>query len=168
MKAVADSTPLIYFAKIGRLSLLKFYSEIFIPKAVYEETVVKGLKKGFLDAKIIQSEIEKGAIKVKELSKEEQKEAQELMKFAEIGKGEAEAIILAKSLNAELILDDLVAQGTARTLGLEPHWTTSFILKLLSIKKLKKKEARKIIEKLVEAGYRISSDVLIELLKKLD
>lgn len=168
MRAVADSTALIYLAKIGRLELLKIYAEVFITGAVYEETVIKGLKKGFLDAKIIRGEIEKGAIKLKKLSEEQQKEAQELMKFAEIEAGEAEAIVLAKNLKSELLLDDLVAQGAAKALGLEPLWTTSFVLKLLSEKKLQKKEARKIIEKLVDAGYRISGDVLIELLKRLE
>ncbi len=168
MKAVSDSTALIYLAKIGKLELLKTYSEVFIPGAVYQEVVIEGLKKGFLDAKIIQRELEKGAVKLKELSEEQQKEARELTKFAEIEAGEAEAIVLAKNLNSELLLDDLVAQGAAKTLGIEPLWTTSFILKLLGEKKIQKKEARKIIEKLVDAGYRISEEVLIELLKKLE
>lgn len=168
MRAVVDSTPLIYLAKIGRLELLKVYSEVFIPRAVYEETVSKGLKKGFLDAEIIKREIEKGAVKLKELSGKQQKEAQELTKFAEIDAGEAESIVLARHLNSELLLDDLVAQGVAKTLGLEPLWTTSFVLKLLGAKRLQKKEARKIIEKLVDTGYRISGDVLIELLKKFE
>jgi len=167
MKVVADSTTLIYLTKIGRLGLLRAYGEVFIPGAVYEETVDRGLKKGFLDAKIIQREVEKGAIIFKELAKEQKKEAQELMKFAEIEVGEAEAIVLAKDLNSELLIDDLVAQGVARALGFEPLWTTSFILKQLGEKKLSKKEAREIVEKLVEAGYRISEEVLIELLRKL-
>ncbi len=168
MRAITDSTPLIYLAKVGKLELLRAYTEVFIPGAVYEETVNKGLKKGFLDAQIIQKEIEKGAIKVKELNARQQKEAQEFMKFAEIEAGEAETIILARDLDAELILDDLVAQGAAKVLGLELLWTTSLVLMLLGEKKLQKKEARKIIEELVEAGYRISEDVLIELLRKLE
>lgn len=168
MKAVADSTVLIYLAKIGRLRLLKIYDSVFVPGAVYEETVNTGLKKGFLDAKTIKSEIERGTIKLKELGEEQKKEAQELMRFAEIEAGEAEAMVLARSLEAELLLDDLVAQGVAKTLGLEPLWTTSFVLKMISEKKLSKREAREIMEKLVEAGYRISEDVLIELLKKLE
>lgn len=168
MKAVADSAPLIYLSKIGRLELLRAYTEVFIPSAVYEETVSKGLEKGFLDARIIQKETEKEAIKIKELGAVQQKEAQELMKFAGIEAGEAEAIVLAKDLKSDLLLDDLVAQGVAKAIGLEPLWTTSFVLKLLSEKKLQKREARTTIEKLVEAGYRISEDVLIELLKKLE
>ncbi|MFQ5815247.1 MAG: hypothetical protein ACE5G7_01995 [Candidatus Hydrothermarchaeaceae archaeon] len=168
MKAVADSAPLIYLAKIGRLELLRAYTEVLVPGAVYMETVSKGLEKGFLDAKIIQMEMDRGAIKLTELSAGQQKEAQELMKFAGIESGEAEAIVLAKDLNLDLLLDDLVAQGVAKALGLEPLWTTSFVLKLLSEKKLKKQEARETIEKLVGAGYRISEDVLIELLKKLE
>ncbi len=168
MRAVVDSTPLIYLAKIGRLELLRTYSDVFIPRAGHEETVVKGLEKRFPDAKLIQREMEKGTIKLQELSAHQQREARELMKFAEIEAGEAEAIVLAKNLRSDMLLDDLVAQGVAKALNLKPLWTTSFVLKLFAEKKLPKKEARKIIEELVGAGYRIGEDVLIELFRKLE
>ncbi|MBC7090737.1 MAG: hypothetical protein H5T50_02330 [Nitrososphaeria archaeon] len=41
--AVSNSTPLIYFAKIGRLDVLRVvFDKIFIPEAVFEETVIRG------------------------------------------------------------------------------------------------------------------------------
>jgi predicted nucleic acid-binding protein len=43
MVAVSNSTPLIALSKIGKLNLLREYFEkISIPKAVYDEVVVKG------------------------------------------------------------------------------------------------------------------------------
>ena len=168
MKVVVDATPLIYLAKINRLSLLNYYTEIFIPGAVYNEAVEKGLEKGFFDSKVIQQVVEEKTFRVIELSKKQGQEATELMTFANIGAGEAQAIILARNLAAEVILDDLVAHGAAKTLGLEPLWMTSFILKLYGDKTLDKKEAREVIEGLVGAGYRISGDVLIEIFKILE
>ncbi|UZE91967.1 MAG: DUF3368 domain-containing protein [Methanosarcinales archaeon] len=168
MKAISNSTPLIYLAKINHLDLLeKVYDQIYIPTSVYEETVVRGLEKKFLDAGIIKNAVEKGTIEVKELTSEQKAEAERLTQFANIGGGEAEAIVLAKHLNLELIIDDVVAQGVARTLGLDTHWTTSFIIRLVSKKLLSRKEARKMIEDLVSSGYRISEEVLIEILKVL-
>jgi predicted nucleic acid-binding protein len=163
---ILNSTPLIYLTKIGRLDLL-ISEEILIPKAVYEEVVSKGLEKRFLDAKIIQDAVEKKSIKVKELNPEQKREARELMKFAEIGIGEAEAIILAKDQKAELLIDDVVGIGVAKALNVTTLWTTSFILKLVSEQRLQKRKAKEIIKQLVEAGYRIDGEVLVELLEKL-
>jgi predicted nucleic acid-binding protein len=163
---ILDSTPLIYLTKIGRLDLL-LSEEILIPRAVYEEVVTKGLEEGFLDAKIIQDTVEKKAIKVRELGPRQKKEAKELMKFAEIEIGEAEAIVLAKDQKAELLMDDAVGNGVAKALNVIALWTTSFILKLVSEQHLQKGEAREIIKQLVEAGYRINEEVLVELLEKL-
>lgn len=168
MKVVLDSTPLIYLAKIGRLSLLKeAYEELYIPTAVYNETVTMGLERGFFDAKTIQKWIDEKKIEIKKLDEKQTKETKRLIKFAEIETGEAEAIILAQHLKADLILDDAVAQGVAKSIGLEPLWTTSFILKLTHLKILEKEEALEAIKKMVRAGYRISEEVLLELFEIL-
>ncbi len=164
---ILDSTPLIYFAKIGRLELL-MSEEVLIPEAVYHEVVTRGLEKGFLDAKVIQDAVKTKAVKIKKLDPGGKKEAEELMKFAQIERGEAEALVLAKGEKAELLMDDAVGQGVARTLNINALWTTSFILKLVSLQLLGRKEAREIIKQLVKAGYRISEDVLLELLEKLE
>lgn len=168
MKAVADSAPLIYLAKIGRLELLTAYYEVFIPEAVYEEVVEKGTAKRFPDALIIRKEIKNKRIRLKKLDDKQRKEAQELRRFANIGAGEAEATVLAKVLSSDLILDDVLAQGVAGTFGLKPLWTTSFILKLLGEGKISKEETKRVIEDLVGAGYWIGEDVLVKLLKKLE
>ncbi|NOZ59248.1 MAG: hypothetical protein GXO66_06710 [Euryarchaeota archaeon] len=168
MKAVADSTTLIYLAKIGRLGLLTGYYEVFIPGAVYDEVVERGVAKGFPDALIIRRAVEKGEVKVEKLDPEGCREAQELKRFANIGAGEAEAITLAKFLKAELIIDDALAHGVARTFAIKPLWTTSFILKLFSEGVIGKEEAREILEELVEAGYWVGEDVLLKLLRKLE
>ena len=45
MVVVANSTPLIALSKIGLFELLKdYFSEILIPKEVYEEVVIRGGK----------------------------------------------------------------------------------------------------------------------------
>ncbi len=46
MIAVSNSSPLIHLSNINKFSLLNyFYEEVFIPKAVYDEVVVRGKRR---------------------------------------------------------------------------------------------------------------------------
>ncbi len=165
---VADSTCIIYLAKVGKLDLLKaMYGTVFIPKEVYTETVERGKEKKIVDAEIIGKAVEKGLIEVKELSKAQKMEAERLRSLAAIGRGEAEAIILARDSKSGLLMDDVVALGVAKLYGLETLWTTTLILKAVRRGVLTKRDGRRMIENLVSAGYRLAGDVLVELLGEL-
>lgn len=95
-KVVSNTTPIISLLKISKLSLLQeLYGEIYIPHAVFKE-IEAGKEKVFYKdlskidwIKIIDIE-DKNALKY----------------FLDIDAGEAEAIILATELNADLILMD--------------------------------------------------------------
>jgi len=54
MIVVSDTTPLIGLASIGRLNVLQeLFGEVYIPQAVYDETVTHGHAEG--SAKLEQS-----------------------------------------------------------------------------------------------------------------
>jgi hypothetical protein len=166
---VADSTCVIYLARIGRFDLLKaVYGKVLIPREVYNETVKRGKEKGFVDAEIIEKAIKEGLIEVKGLSKAQKKEVERLCSLAAIGRGEAEAIVLARDSKSELVMDDAVALGAAKLYGLKTLWTTTLILKAVRLGILTKRDGRRTIEDLVVAGYRLAGDVLVELLRELD
>lgn len=98
MKIVSNTSPLINLAIIGELDLIpKLYGTIHIPKAVFDEIVVQG--KGQAGAEQIKNSdwIKVHAVKNKLLLKS--------LKL-ELDKGEAEAIVLAIELSANLILLD--------------------------------------------------------------
>ena len=60
MIVVSDSTPLMHFAKVGKLELLKSaYGELVISNAVFEETVSEGILLGEEDAFLIEKEVGK-------------------------------------------------------------------------------------------------------------
>ncbi len=162
---VADATPLIHLSRIEKLSLLRrVFTKIIIPEAVYQEVVIKGREKFIISAETIARQ--QWIIK-KRLSQKQQEEAKDLLRTANIGAGEAEAIILAKAENVGIIIDDIVGVKIAQSFGLETYWTTSVIFKAVAEKKLKKSEAREIIESLIRTGYRLKSEVLLEILKKI-
>ncbi len=162
---VADSTPLIHLSKIGKLEILKqVFNQIIIPEAVYNEAVVKGKEKSIISANIIDSQ--KWIIK-KNLNENQRLESKNLLKNANIGSGEAEAIILAKSDKLGLIIDDSVGIKVAESFGIETFWTTSVILKAVSKNILTKQKAKEIIENLVKSGLRLKAETLILILNKL-
>jgi len=95
---VSNASPLINLARIQRFDLLRrFFEYITIPTAVYEEVVVRGQERdGSLDvrnAAWISTAVPADALAVAALT-------------AQLDLGEASAIILARELNADLLLID--------------------------------------------------------------
>ena len=153
---IANSTPLIALAKINRLDLLKeVYSQIVIPKAVYEEVAISGKgKKGSV-------EITKAKwIKVKEVRDEKLKKFLQL----ELGKGEAEVIALAYEANADLvIMDENRGRRMARMFSLNVSGTIGTIIEA-------KKEGllnnvQEVLDELINADVWIGEDLYEEALR---
>ena len=164
---VSNSSPLIHLSKIGWLILLKkIFNRVVIPRAVFQETVIKGEDKGYLDAKLIRKATEEW-IEVKDLEESQRKEFNLILKMAPIGHAEAEAIVLAKDMNLPILVDDLIAQRIAKSYEIETYWTTSVVLRAWKENIISKDKTKKIIEDLIESGLRIKPEVVLELTKKL-
>ena len=110
-ETVCNATPLIALARIGRLDLLRLaFEQVVIPEAVYEEVVVKG--SGRLGAAEVQR-----ANWIQVRTVQDRQRLEELGRF--LGKGETEAIILAREISAPLVLlDDHRARLLAQQEGL--------------------------------------------------
>jgi hypothetical protein len=111
MIVISNTSPLINLARIRKIHLLRqLYTEVLIPKAVWQETVVDGA--GQAGAEEIQTA---DWIKVHEVAN------QPLVTVLrqDLDAGEAEAIVLAVEKNAELLLmDERLGRETAARLGL--------------------------------------------------
>lgn len=112
MKVVADSSFHIAMAMIDALPLLhQIFSEVLIPKAVYDEVVTRGA--GLPGAGEVANAGWIKRITVKDDDKVKAYRAERL------GIGEAETLALAEELRADLVLiDDERAWGAARRRGL--------------------------------------------------
>ena len=164
---ISNSTPLIYLAKISRLDMLKdVFKQVIIPQSVFSEVVEMGEERNYPDAKIIRKATEEW-IKVKELSKKEIEDFEEIIKIAPLGRGEAEAISLAKNMKLPVIVDDSIAHKIARLYKIDSYWTTSVIFKAVKMEIIEREEAKVIVEDLINAGLRIKPEVLIEIMKRL-
>jgi predicted nucleic acid-binding protein len=114
--AVSNSSPLILYAKIGRLDLLRaVFTEIVIPPAVYQEVVTDG--SGLPGAAEIRAGLRTGWIVSAPLSPSGERERAVALR-AGLDGGEAEAIALALAAGVSpVLLDDRDARRFARQRG---------------------------------------------------
>lgn len=150
---VNNSSPLIWLTKIDRLGLLKtLFGEVIIPKKVCTETTIGESA----DSILIRKAVDEGWIKV---SEEEAKEAQELVQVSGIHLGEAEAILLAKELRVDLIIDEREASATARVFGVRPMGTIAVLLLALAKSQLTFSEFKECLDLLITSGFWLTVDV---------
>ena len=146
MKIIADTGPLLSFARAGRLDLLReVVSEVIIPEAVYEEIVVQGAGRP-------------GAHEVQRASWIIRDRVQD-RSFVDalpgkLHQGEREALALAKERGGVLLVDEYAVRQEATRLGID-H--------IGSLRLLKEAKARglisaikPILDELIAAGMYIS------------
>ena len=113
MIVVSDSSPLIGLARIGRLDLLaSFYQRILIPVEVHHEVTVAG--RGLPGAEEVRN-----ANWIEVVGEKSRADPTLAEACQSLGAGERAAILLAKSLRADLILlDERKARRIAGDAGL--------------------------------------------------
>jgi len=154
---VSNSTILIGLAKIGKLDLLKeIFSKVFIPEEVFKEVVEMGKDKPG-------SKFTKEAAWIKTRRVKDNTQVSFLLGSLE--KGEAEALVLARELGADLILlDKEKARKSAVIAGFE-------IMGLLGLFMLAKNlglidEVRPLVDELRMKKFRVSDRIVSETLKR--
>ena len=107
---VSNASPLINLARIQRFDLLKqFYGYLTIPTAVYDEVVISGQERDG-------SHEVRNAIWISRAAPTDDLAVAALT--AQLDRGEASAIILARELSAELLLiDEIRDRRVAEKLG---------------------------------------------------
>lgn len=172
MHAISDTSPLIWLAKIGKLSLLKeLFSEILVPEEVYKEAVERGLHEGFSDALLIREGFNQGWIKVARLNEDETVFCREILKHAfEIHLGEVQAIVLARrtSATALLLMDESSGRAFAEAWGLKVNGVFFVIMMALRRGLLSGVEAKEAVLTLVQKGFRIEPKLLAKVIREID
>ena len=140
--------------------LRELFHTVFIPKSVYEEIVVKGKRRGFVDAEIVERAIKSGWIKVIEIQTEKE--------FDEIEKGEAEAIELALKESLDLLVDDFTARVIASSLGVKPIGTLRVLCLAVKNGLISKDATKKILNLMIKEGFRLSIEVYSRFLEELE
>ena len=127
---VSNAGPLMVFSKLNLLYLLEeVYGEIFIPQAVYEETVINGIKYSFEDAHTIKLFLEQSGWKIEKSSK-----IPEVVNLSNLDKGEKEAIGLALYRNGLLLMDEEAGRSIARDLGLKIKGSLGILIQAYNLR----------------------------------
>ena len=148
-KVVVNSTPIIALAEIGRLDILKdLYGEVIIPNAVRDEVTVKDPRR--LDGH--------DWIRVMSISNIAE------MFTSALHDGEVEVMLLAKEIDAKLvIMDDGLARRHAKYLGLTITGTVGVLLRAKNAGIIK--EVAPVLDKLIQNEFYISDEVYREVLR---
>ena len=157
MIVVSDTSPITSLAGIGRLDLLQqLYSRVIIPQTVYNEMVRVG-------------KAVPGAFEVQTFAWIETQQVSDFNQVsvlqADLDPGEAEAIILAMELNAELLLMD---ERPGRTIALHYGINVSGVLGLLLEAKRKGliSAVKPVMDQLInEVEFRVSSQLYTVILQ---
>ncbi len=117
---VVDAGPLIFLAKLDRLDLLRVRGNVYAPRGVFAET------QAYLDEAA--QAIANATKTWLQIVNAEDHLAVELL-LADLHRGEAEVIVLARELHADwVVLDDMKARRFARRLGLPVVGTVGLLL----------------------------------------
>lgn len=160
MTVVSNASPVIALAAVGHLGLLQqLYGSITIPQAVYQEIAAGGDRRA-------------GATEVQTLKWIEVQQLEDhtlaTMLELEVDQGEAEAIALARELNAQLLLlDEHRARNVALRLGLRIVGTLGVLTEAKGKGLIV--TAKPVLDDLaVKAGFRISKELYVSVLQAVD
>ena len=168
MPAVADSSVLIWLAKVGRLSLLREqYGHIIIPPEAYREAVEEGLREGYGDAYLVKEAVKAGWIHV-DMDESVERDARSLMEeLRDVHEGEAAALLLAARRRVPLLIDESSGRALARAFGVASRGVLHVLLKALHDDVLTSSEVRDDLTLMIASGYRIEPRLLERVIREV-
>jgi uncharacterized protein len=154
---VADTGPIIAFARLGRLDLLRdVVGELIIADAVYEELVGRGHERP-------------GATEVAQGEWIRRRAVTDRALIAQVPSvlhaGEREAIALAHELNAQLLIDEERGRGVALAGGLSVIRSLRVLAGAKQLGRIA--EVRPLVEALLGRGYWIDEEVIRSFLQEM-
>ncbi len=161
MEVVCDASPIICLSKIGRLDLLhKLFEKIIIPYEVREEVITRGKEDFPTETLLIEKACAEGWLVCKPL--------QSTLQFEALDAGESEVISLAQKLKIKTVLiDDALGRKFAESFSLRVRGTLFVLIESYRKKTITKEEVESLLNKLVQNGFRISTEVYAECLHKI-
>lgn len=168
---VSDSGVLIWLARYKLLGLLqKFFDKLIIPDSVYKEVVVIGIREGYNDAYEVKNKIDdfifvnKGKYDKKAMRKVEKAFG------ITLGKAEEDCICLAKELKTMFLTNDEEASIVSNKIGIKTKGVLYILLRAVKERTMEKDEVLKIFEKMIEDGFWINPQTVLqfrELMEKM-
>jgi len=159
VKSVIDTSALISLARIAYLELLPLLrADVSISSEIYEEAVIKGEEKGFADATVIKSFLEKHRIQVVRVRNESLTALRKKLRKI-LTKGDEAVLALAMQERVrEIIADDDGLGRIAMALGFDVKATPDLLMEGLKKDRLSVRDVETFLRELVVEN-RLSSAV---------
>ena len=159
MIVVADTTPIISFAKICRFDLLeKMFGEILLPRAVYDELTLNSEYND--EANMIYSA---KIFKIVEI--ENDKHVSLLRRATGLDLGESEAIVYCDENSCDLLLvDEIKARAVAENMNIKIMGTIGILKAARKLGYINKDDVLEIVDIFRRSHRHISDSLLEELL----
>jgi predicted nucleic acid-binding protein len=155
LAVVSDSSPLIYLSRLGLITLLReLHEQVIVPRAVWEEVAVGGT--GWPESENLKRAVSEGWILVRTPGL-----SQEVLGPAanQLGRGEVEAILLAKQLQAMLLTDDSDGRAVAESIGLKVSGTVGVLIRAKA--QCHVQQLKPLLDRLRrETNFRISEELI--------
>jgi predicted nucleic acid-binding protein len=163
---IADATVLIALAKTGRLGLLReLYGEVAVGPRVKSEVVEGGRAIHAPEVNVIEAAFEAKWMREITPSASERRLGRRILKGSRLHEGEAEAIALASSRGAIVLLDDKEARFTAEATAVRYMGTAGVLLEAFFSGKLDFGGLEAAINDLSRVIW-LSPDVVAEILRR--
>ncbi len=145
--AVADAGPLIHLTQIGALPLLGVFSQVYVPDAVWAETVgADRVRFRDLEAAVVVRRHETDPAALRQFVQE--------LDLHSLHAGETEALLLCRRLAVPLLLaDDLAAREVAQRQGIRPVGSLGIVVRACHNGRIPRATAEEYIRQL----YHVSS-----------
>ena len=158
-RIVCNASPLIFLAKLDKLSLLDAY-QLLVPAQV-EAEILKGAKRKKQDAAKITDYLHARNIKPEKVV---------LLRDLphSLGQGERSVISLAlREPVKRVLIDEAKARAIARFKGLAPKGTLGVLWDAYKAGTVGREDLESLTLDLIQKGYRIKEEVLVEFLRAM-
>ncbi len=158
----ADSSVIIALAEINLMDIITTPRwEVIVPNAVYEEVAVRGRNRpGSME---LENLVNLGKVKI--LAPRDRALVEVL--HDPLGIGKAEAVALAVENNRMVILDDRIARPKTKSMGLEVIGTIGLLRLAYDEGLIERDRLIRALRMLREHGFRISDEIIREVLERI-
>ncbi|WP_049983769.1 DUF3368 domain-containing protein [Halorubrum sp. BV1] len=164
---VFDATPLIYLAKVDRLTVVQDLEvSCVIPERVYEEVVTTGLEEGFPDARRIERSVDADRFDI--VSVETTSLLSRLQTNESLSDADAAVLACAGAHDGVAVMDETYGRDVAAAEGITTRGTAYLILKLAKAGTISGEEARTVIDAMIDEGWYCAPDVYSKIVQTLE
>jgi len=164
---VFDATPLIYLAKVDRLTLVQqLEGSCVMPTRVYGEVVETGLEQGYPDARRIERSIEEewfDVVAVESTPLSTRLETNDTLSDADVA-----VLACADAHDGVAVMDETYGRDVAAAEGITTRGTAYLVLKLAKQGVIGVDDARTTIDAMIDEGWYCAPAVYTKIVRKLE